>query len=349
MTTTPQYSFGIDTFGDLPSRPDGRVFTHPEAIRQVVREAQMADEAGIDVIAVGEHHRSDFAISSPETVLAGIATVTKNITLASGVTVLSSDDPVRVYQRFATLDALSGGRAQAMLGRGSFTESFPLFGYDLRDYDVLFEEKLDLFAKLRTEQPVTWQGTTRAALTDADVFPKTESGLLDTWIGVGGSPDSVLRTARHGFNMMLAVIGGSPARFAPYVDLYHRAAEQFGVTAGQVGLHSPGNIADTDAEAADVWFDALKVHRDRVGRDRGWPPFTRDHFEHEIAHGSMYVGSPSTVADKIAAAMRTVGVTRFDLVYGFGPLDVEARERTVRLFGDEVVPRVKEILAKDAR
>src|SRR4051794_3626201 len=217
--------FGLDTFGDVPVDDTGAPVSYAAAIRQVADEAVLADGLGVDVIALGEHHRPEDAISTPETVLAGIAGRTSRIRLASGVTVLSSDDPVRVFQRFATVDALSSGRAEVILGRGSFTESFPLFGYDLSDYDVLFEEKLDLFVQLLAEQPVTWSGTTRAALDHADVFPKTESGRLNTWVGVGGSPQSVIRTAKYGFRLMLAIIGGAPAWFAPYVDLYRRAAE----------------------------------------------------------------------------------------------------------------------------
>src|SRR3954469_4880418 len=212
--------FGLDSFGDVPEDDAGTMLSYATAIRQVVDEALLADQLGVDVIALGEHHRPEYAISTPETVLAGIATRTERIKLASGVTVLSSDDPVRVFQRFATVDALSGGRAQVILGRGSFTESFPLFGYDLADYDLLFEEKISLFAELLTERPVTWEGTTRAPLHEADVFPKTDSGHLDTWVGVGGSPQSVIRTARYGLPLMLAIIGGAPARFAPYIDLY---------------------------------------------------------------------------------------------------------------------------------
>ena len=340
--------FGIDSFGDIPVDSSGQPLTHAAAIRQVVAEAVTADRLGIDVIALGEHHRPDFAISSPETVLAGIATQTQNIKLASGVTVLSSDDPVRVFQRFATVDALSNGRAQVILGRGSFTESFPLFGYDLRDYDTLFEEKINLFAELLKEKPVSWQGTMRPNLTNADVFPKTESGNLETWVGVGGSPDSAIRTAHYGFPLMLAIIGGSPERFAPYVDLFHQALQQFGRPMQPVGLHSPGNIAETDQEAADSYFDSLKVHRDRVGKSRGWPEFTREQFESEIEFGSMYVGSPETVAQKIAKAMKVLNASRFDLVYGFGPMPVETRERTVELFGSQVVPRVKELLASES-
>lgn len=233
--------FGLDTFGDVPVDDTGAPVSHAAAIRQVLDEAVVADQIGVDAIALGEHHRPEYSVSTPETVLAGIATRTERIKLGSGVTVLSSDDPVRVFQRFSTVDALSQGRAEVILGRGSFTESFPLFGYDLSDYDVLFEEKIELFAKLLDEKPVTWSGTTRAPLQDAEVFPKTDSGRLQTWVGVGGSPQSVVRTARYGFPLMLAIIGGAPTRFAPYIDLYRRAAEQFGTTAHPVGMHSPAS------------------------------------------------------------------------------------------------------------
>src|SRR6201991_801720 len=270
---------GLDTFGDVPQDDSGKPLSYAAAIRQVVDEAVLADDLGIDVIALGEHHRPEYAISTPETVLAGIATRTERIKLASGVTVLSSDDPVRVFQRFATVDALSNGRAQVILGRGSFTESFPLFGYDLRNYDVLFEEKINLFAELLKEKPVTWSGSTRAALTDADVFPKTESGKLDTWVGVGGSPQSVGRTAPYGLPLMLAIIGGPADRFLPYIDLYHRATEQLGTTAYPVGMHSPGFVADTDEEAKEIHFKHYKVIRDRIGKLRGWPPIQRAEYE----------------------------------------------------------------------
>jgi probable LLM family oxidoreductase len=335
---------GLDTFGDVPVDDAGAPVTHAAAIRQVVDEAVLADELGVDVIALGEHHRPEYSISTPETVLAGIATRTKRIRLASGVTVLSSDDPVRVFQRFATVDALSNGRAQAILGRGSFTESFPLFGYDLTDYDVLFEEKLDLFAKLLDEQPVTWEGTTRPALAGADVFPKTESGRLDTWVGVGGSPQSVVRTARYGLPLMLAIIGGSPDRFLPYIDLYHRAAEQLGTTEHPVGMHSPGFVADTDEEAKELFYPAYKVIRDRIGKLRGWPPLRRAEFDAEVAHGSLYIGSPETVARKIAGAVNTLDVGRFDLIYTAGAQSASARTRAVELFGAKVAPMVRDLV-----
>lgn len=346
-TKNKKYEFGIDTFGDLPTTDKGELFSHAAAIRHVVDEAVLADSLGIDIIGVGEHHRSDFSISSPETVLAGIATRTKNIKLASAVTVLSSDDPVRVFERFATVDALSNGRAQVILGRGSFTESFPLFGFDLRDYEVLFEEKVELFSKLLDEKPVNWKGTTRAELKDADVFPKTESGRLDVAVGVGGSPESVIRAARYGFPLVLAIIGGAPDRFASYVELYRHAAEDLGTTAHPVGMHSPGLIADTDEEAQKLLWPAIKTSWDRIGKTRGWPPYTKEQFNYEIEHGSLYVGSPETVAMKIARAMKAIDATRFDMVYGQGPQRASVRLRSIELYAKEVIPRVRELLEKE--
>ncbi|HWM17398.1 MAG TPA: LLM class flavin-dependent oxidoreductase [Microbacterium sp.] len=347
MSEFTDFEFGIDTFGDLPRDDQGAVVSYGEAIRATVAEAVLADDLGIDAIAIGEHHRPEFAISSPETVLAGIATTTERIRLGSGVTVLSSDDPVRVFQRFATVDALSHGRAEIILGRGSFTESFPLFGYDLADYEVLFDEKIDLFHALLDEKPVTWEGTTRASLHEADVFPKTDSGRLRTWVGVGGTPQSVIRTAHYGFRLMLAIIGGAPARFAPYVDLYRRATEQLGTTAYPVGMHSPGFIAETDAEAMETFYPGYKVIRDRIGALRGWPPVQRSEFEADVEHGSLYVGSPETVARKMADAIKALDVGRFDLIYSAGgTLSASARLRAVELYGTKVIPMVRDLLAE---
>lgn len=338
--------FGLDTFGDVPEDDDGRPLSHAQAIRQVVDEAVLADEIGVDVIALGEHHRPEYSISSPETVLAGVATRTSRIHLSSGVTVLSSDDPVRVFQRFATVDALSNGRAEVILGRGSFTESFPLFGYDLADYDKLFEEKIELFARLLDEKPVTWSGTLRPALEDADVYPKTESGRLTTWVGVGGSPQSVVRTAHYDLPLMLAIIGGPPKRFAPYLDLYRRAAGEFGTTAHPVGMHSPGFVADTDEQAREVFWPRYRVIRDRIGRQRGWPPIRREEYDAEIEHGSLYIGSPETVARKIARAVTDLGVGRFDMIYSSGSQPASARLRAVELYGTKVIPMVRDILSE---
>ncbi len=338
------YTFGMDSFGDIVADSDGKLMSGAASIRQVIEEAKLADKLGIDVIALGEHHRAEYAISSPETVLAGIATVTKNIKLSSAVTVLSSDDPVRVYQRFATVDALSNGRAQIILGRGSFTESFPLFGFDMKDYEVLFEEKFDLFSQVRKEEPVTWSGTMRPALDAADIFPKTEKGTIETFVGIGGSPQSVVRAAAYDIPPIFAIIGGSPDRFKAYVDLYHRSVKEYGTTLHPVGIHSPGYIADTDEEAVKKAFPLFKTALDRVGKSRGWQPMSYEHFKQEVEHGSMYVGSPETVAQKIAAALKTVGASRFDLVYGFGPVPAEDRLKMIELYGKKVIPRVKELL-----
>jgi probable LLM family oxidoreductase len=340
--------FGLDTFGDVSQDDAGKPVSYAAAIRQVVDEAVLADQLGVDAIALGEHHRPEYSISTPETVLAGIATRTERIRLGSGVTVLSSDDPVRVFQRFATVDALSNGRAEVILGRGSFTESFPLFGYDLRDYDELFEEKLNLFVKLLDEKPVTWNGALRAPLDNADVYPKTESGRLTTWVGVGGSPQSVVRTAYYGLPLMLAIIGGPPERFMGHIELYRRAAEQFGTVAHPVGMHSPGFMADTDEQARELFWPHYKVMRDRIGALRGWPPIKRAEYDAEIEHGSMYVGSPDTVARKIAHAISRLGVGRFDLIYTVGDMPAGARLHAVELYGSKVIPMVREIVADRA-
>jgi alkanesulfonate monooxygenase SsuD/methylene tetrahydromethanopterin reductase-like flavin-dependent oxidoreductase (luciferase family) len=235
---------GLDTFGDVTFGSDGKRLSQPEVLRNVVAEGVLADELGLAFFAVGEHHRDDFAISAPEVVLAAIAARTSRIHLGSAVTVLSSDDPVRVFQRFSTLDAISNGRAEVILGRGSFTESFPLFGYELDDYDRLFEEKVQLFAEILKEQPVTWKGTTRAALTDQRVYPPTASGRLRVWIGVGGTPQSILRAARYGFPLVLAIIGGDPLAFVRHAELYRQALAQNGHAGPAIiAAHSPGYVA----------------------------------------------------------------------------------------------------------
>lgn len=342
---TTRIELGLDTFGDVTDGPDGKPLHAAQVIRNLVDEAQLADEVGVDFIGVGEHHRADFAVSSPEMVLAAIAARTKRIRLGSAVTVLSSDDPIRVFQRFATLDAISNGRAEVILGRGSFIESFPLFGYDLNQYEELFNEKLDLYAAVLTEKPVTWKGRTRAPLTNQSVFPKTESGRLTTWIGVGGTPESVMRAAHYGMPMMLAIIGGDPKRFVPYADLFRRALKELGKPELPVGVHSHGFVGETDTQAKDDLFADYKRMRDKIGAERGWPPMTRTDFEREIEHGSLYVGAPETVARKIVATVKALGVGRFDMKYSAGPLSHEKMMRSIELYGRKVIPLVRELLA----
>jgi probable LLM family oxidoreductase len=336
--------FGLDTFGDVTAGPDGRLLSQAQVIRDVIEEAALADELGIEAFGVGEHHRPDFAISAPEVVLGAIAGRTKRILLGSAVTVLSSDDPVRVFERFSSLNAASSGRAEITVGRGSFTESFPLFGYDLSNYEQLFEEKLDLFVALIRNDTVTWQGTTRTPLKDQRVFPPLEHGPLKTWIGVGGSPESVVRAANYDLPLMLAIIGGDPRRFLPYVDLYRRAYEQMGRPVKEIGLHSHGYVADTDAQAREELFPHHKAMRDRIGAERGWPPATRAHFDQEADGGSLYVGAPETVARRIAATAKALGIARFDMKYSAGTLPHDKLMRSIELYGTKVIPMVREML-----
>jgi probable LLM family oxidoreductase len=340
-----QLELGLDTFGDVMADADGAPLSHAQTLRNVVEQAMLADQLGVDFLGVGEHHRADFAISAPEVLLAAIAGRTRRIRLGSAVTVLSSDDPIRVYQRFATLDAVSNGRAEVILGRGSFTESFPLFGFELSRYEELFEDKLDLFAALIRDEAVTWRGRTRPPLTNQRVYPRVENRSLKTWIGVGGSPESVIRAARYELPLMLAIIGGDPRRFRPYVDLYHRAYKQIGKPAREIGVHSPGYVADTDARArAEFWPDYKRM-RDRIGGERGWPPMRPDEYEHEIESGSLYLGSPETVARKIVATTRALGIARFDLKYSAGALAHEKLMRCIELYGRKVIPLAREMLA----
>src|SRR5580704_2127142 len=342
---TKALEFGLDTFGDVTRGEDGTLSPHAQVIRDVIEEAVLADRLGIDFIGLGEHHREDFAISAPEVVLAAIAARTKRIKLGSAVTVLSSDDPIRVFQRFSTVDAASDGRAEVILGRGSFTESFPLFGFDLRQYEELFEEKLDLFAALLKHEPVTWQGKLRAPLKDQSVYPPIEHGTLKTWIGVCGSPESVVRAAHYDLPLMLAIIGGDPKRFKPYVDLHHRAYEQFGRPAKPIGVHSPGYVAETDAQAREELWPDYKVMRDRIGKERGWPPMERREFDQEANFGSLYVGSPETVARKIVATAKALGLSRFDMKYSAGALRHDRLMRCIELYGSKVIPLVREMLS----
>ncbi|MBS7543411.1 LLM class flavin-dependent oxidoreductase [Ancylobacter oerskovii] len=341
---------GLDTFGDVMADGEGRPLPHAQVLRNVVEQGVLADETGTDFFAVGEHHRADYAVSAPEVVLAAIAARTKRVRLGSAVTVLSSDDPIRVYQRFATVDAISGGRAEIILGRGSFTESFPLFGFDLKDYETLFSEKLDLFAALLRENGsadgVNWKGELRPPLAGQHVYPLPESGTMKTWIGVGGSPESVVRAASYGLPLMLAIIGGSAARFKPYVELYHKAVAQLGTTPQPIGVHSPGYIAATDEQAREEFFPAFKANRDRIGAERGWGPMGRDEFEREVSHGSLYLGSPETVAAKIARTAKALDLDHFDLKYSAGPLGHDKCLRCIELYGTKVIPLVREMLAE---
>ncbi|MFI5928548.1 LLM class flavin-dependent oxidoreductase [Micromonospora sp. NPDC051543] len=345
MSAAP-FELGLNSFGEVATDGD-RTLSDAETVRLLVDEARLAESVGLDVFSLGEHYREGHNDSATPVLLAAMATATDRIKLGTSVTVLSTNDPVRLYHEFATLDAVSDGRAQLVLGRASATESFPLFGYDLADYERLFEEKLDLFLQLQRDETVTWSGTVRAPLVAQRLHPRMRPGGIPTWIGVGGSPNSVIRAARHGLPLMLAIIGGRPQRFAGHVDLYHRALEQFGQAAQPVGQHSLGLVADTDEEAVETWWRYWQPTVARLAEERGFYKPDRARYEAEIDHGALFVGSPETVARKIATMARDLRLSRFDLKYDIMHLPREARARTIELLGSEVAPRVRELLAKE--
>lgn len=341
--------FGLDTFGDLAFQEDGTAMSADATLRQVVHEAQLADELGLQMFALGEHHRPEFAISSPEIVLGAIAMVTKQIKLGTAVTVLSSDDPVRVFERFSTLHGLSHGREEIMLGRGSFTESFPLYGYDLQNYDELFTEKIALWQKLLAGGKLNWSGKFTQKLTNTTVYPQLPKGeTIATSLAVGGSPESIIRAVYYDIPVVIAIIGGEPTRFRPYVDLYHKAAQQLKKPEHPLGMHAHGIILDDEAEARSVGWQYIRAEMDRIGIDRGWAPMTRDRFEFEIDKGAYYVGTPEQVAQKLAKNMKALDMSRFDLVYGTGGQLIHQREATIRNYATKVVPRVRELLGGEA-
>jgi probable LLM family oxidoreductase len=341
-----EITLGLDTFGDVTDDARGQPLSHGATIRNLVEEGVLADEVGLDHFAIGEHHTDWMPLSAADVVLGAIAARTSRIRLGSGVTVISSDDPVRVYQRYATLDAVSHGRAEVILGRGSSTESFPLFGYDIGDYDRLFEEKVNLFAELLKEKPVHWSGSTRPSLSGLPVYPHTESGPIPTWIGVGGSPESVIRTARYGFSLMLAIIGGPTARFAPFSELFRRALKELEQPDRPVGVHSPGHVAATDEQAVEEFWPYYEKTIRKVAMERGFRVPSFEQFLYDVGpEGALYVGSPETVARKIAATLRTLGASRFDLKYGMNGLPHESLMSCIELFGTKAAPQVRDMMA----
>jgi probable LLM family oxidoreductase len=335
---------GVYSFGEVP---DARPTSAAQRLRELLEEITLADQVGLDVFGVGEHHRPDFVVSAPAVVLAAAAERTQRIRLSSAVTVLSSDDPVRVFQEFATLDLLSGGRAEIMVGRGSFIESFPLFGYDLDDYDELFSSKLDLLLNLRRAEHVTWAGAHRAALNGLGVYPRPLQNPLPVWVAVGGTPQSVVRAATLGLPMALAIIGGAPERFAPLVDLYRKAAEQAGRADAQlpVSINSHSYIADTGEQARDEFFPAYATMMNRIGRERGWPSMTRAQFDALCdPRGALLVGSPDQVIEKILFEHELFGHQRFLAQISVGAMPHAKVMRAIELLGTEVAPAVRTIL-----
>ena len=337
---------GVTTFVETtPDVETGKTISHAERIREVVEEIVLADSVGLDVFGVGEHHRQDYAASAPAVVLAAAASQTKRIRLTSAVTVLSSDDPVRVYQDFATLDAISNGRAEIMAGRGSFIESFPLFGYDLEDYDDLFDEKLELLLKICESEKVTWSGKHRAPIQNLGVYPRSVQNPLPVWIASGGNPQSAVRAGILGLPLVLAIIGGSPMQFAPIVQLYKKAAKRAGhdVSKLTVATHSHGFIAETTELAADTFFPSTQQVMNVLGRERGWGRYDRSSFDAARSfEGALYVGDAKTVAEKIIHLRKNVGVTRFMLHCPVGSMPHEDVMKAIELLGKEVAPIVRE-------
>lgn len=340
---------GISSFADMSPDPiTGRKVTAEERITQLLEEVKLAEQVGLDVFAVGEHHRPDYAASSPAVILGAMAVVTKKIRLSSSVTVLSSDDPVRVFQDFATIDALSSGRAEIMAGRGSFTESFPLFGYSLNDYDTLFSEKLDLLLKIRDQEKISWKGKHRAAIDNLGIYPRPVQNPLPVWIAIGGTPESVQRAATLNLPMMLAIIGGTPDRFAPYVKYYRDISKQLGHDTSKlhVGINSHTYIADTSQQAADEFYPAYADVMTRIGGERGWQPMQRAHYEMmREPHGALLVGSPQQVIDKILYEYELFKHTRFLAQIGVGTMPHDKLLRAIELFGTVVAPAVRKAIA----
>ncbi|MBL7760888.1 MAG: LLM class flavin-dependent oxidoreductase [Sediminibacterium sp.] len=340
---------GIMTFADMePEKVSGSGANAQQRINNLMEEIVLADQLGLDVIGIGEHHRPDYAVSAPAVVLGAAAVMTKNIRLTSAVTVLSSDDPVRVFQQFAEVDLLSGGRAEIMAGRGSFIESFPLFGYDLQDYDELFTEKLDLLLALRNQETISWKGRHRASIDHLGVYPRPVQTQMPVWLAAGGTPASAVRAAQLNLPLMLAIIGGMPEQFVPFIQLYKQAAQRAGRTADQlqVGINNHVFVGEDSQKAADDFFPYYATMMDRVGKGRGWPSLTRQQFDFSrTPKGALMVGSVQQVIDKILYEHELFGFTRFLAQASIGPVPHALTMKSIELFGTKVVPAVRKALA----
>ena len=339
---------GIGMFGDNHYNEKGEPLPAGERLRELIEEIKLMDEVGIDFFGIGEHHRPDYAVSVPEIILAAAATVTKRIKLGSAVTVLSSSDPVRVYQSFATIDQISNGRAEIMAGRGSFIESFPLFGYDLKDYNGLFEEKLKLLLKINEEDPITWQGRFRAALDNQHVLPRPKNDKLPIWIAVGGTPESVERAGRLGLPVMFAIIGGNPAQFRPLFEYYRALYKDSGhdMSAFEVGVHMHSFFGEDSKATADAYFPVYSAQMNRVGRTRGWPPFTRQQYDYGRGpNGAYIIGDVNESVDKILHMHEMFGLTRFSAHMDVGGPSHAALMKSIEIFGTKIAPKVREALA----
>jgi len=340
---------GIGMFGDLHINNKGEIQSVQQRLQELIEEIKLMDEVGLDFFGIGEHHRPDYAVSTPQIILAAATTVTKNIKLGSAVSVLSSSDPVLLYQSFATVDLISGGRAELVVGRGSFTESFPLFGYDLSDYDALFEEKLDLLLKINKEQRVSWKGKFRPELVDQEVLPRAANGQLDIWVAVGGTPESVLRAGRLGLPVIFAIIGGNPAHFKPLFDYYRKVYAHFGhkPEALQVGVHMHSFFGQDSRQIAEEYYPLYAAQMNRIGRQRGWPPYQKQQFEQGRApHGHLLIGDANEAIDKILQLQELFGLTRFSAHMDVGGPSHLSLMKSIEIFGTKIAPKVREALRK---
>jgi probable LLM family oxidoreductase len=340
---------GVGMFGDLHISSNGETQPAHQRLQEIIEEIKLMDEVGLDFFGIGEHHRPDYAVSAPEIVIAAAATVTKNIKLGSAVSVLSSTDPVRLYQNFATVDGISGGRAELMVGRGSFTESFPLFGYDLKDYDALFEEKLELLLQINKEKRVTWKGQFRPALVNQEVWPRAVNGQLPIWVAVGGTPESVLRAGRLGLPVIFAIIGGNPSHFKPLFDYYRKAYAHYEHKPDtlQVGVHMHSFFGENSQQTADEYYPLYAAQMNRIGRQRGWPPYQKQQFEHGRApQGHLVIGDANEAIDKILHMQELFGLTRFSAHMDVGGPSHQSMMKSIEIFGARIAPKVREALKK---
>lgn len=338
---------GVGMFGDLQVDKNGSTQTAGQRLQEIIEEIKLMDEVGLDFYGIGEHHRPDYAVSTPEIVLAAAASVTKNIKLGSAVSVLSSSDPVRLYQSFATVDLISNGRAELMAGRGSFIESYPLYGFDLRDYDALFEEKLDLLLQINSQNPITWKGKYRPALNNQQILPRAVNDHLNIWIAVGGTPESVVRAGKAGLPVIFAIIGGNPAQFKPLFDYYKEVYQHFGhdMSKFQVGVHMHAFFGENSQQTADEYYPLYSAQMNRIGSSRGWPPYQKQQYDAgRTKNGHLIIGDANESVDKILQLHEMFGLTRFSAHMDVGGPSHASLMKSIEIFGNKIAPKVREAL-----
>jgi probable LLM family oxidoreductase len=338
---------GVGMFGDVHINSKGEIQAAGQRLQEIIEEIKLMDELGLDFYGIGEHHRPDYAVSAPEIILAAAATVTKNIKLGSAVTVLSSADPVKAYQSFATIDQLSNGRAELVAGRGSFIESFPLFGYDLKNYDALFEEKLDLLLKINSNNPITWKGKFRPALNNQQILPRAVNDHLNIWVAVGGTPESVLRAGKAGLPVIFAIIGGNPAQFVPLFNYYKEVYQHYNhdMNKFQVGVHMHAFFGKDSKQTADEYYPVYSAQMDRIGRSRGWPPYQKQQYDiGRTKNGALIIGDASEAIDKILQMQELFGLTRFSAHMDVGGPSHASMMKSIEIFGSKIAPEVRAAL-----